>query len=470
MAIDETTEITLVRVYYHGDARFQIAHGVQAFNGSTLVSNIYPPRNNEWDLNDADFLELDRRIEEGTVTLEYQWGRFTNRWSEDQIPSLYRARLIEQNPFYWVQSIPSQETQNQGPHTEFYFQRLASGITPTLPDFSTFDGDSVTVASLMTGASWSRTVPSGDGLVWHTRVTWSIVEGVASAQGSTPTTDDLRYSTDNGDTFTTSPPSNLDDLDLVQQYIAGTGWIEFPVGDEEVVSPIVYLAGVNWQNAQNGADNAQQFIAMPSDSAILKDNYRIGFDVAKTQSWTATDNYDWRGTVSIPTAAIVLCTPEEYAGRNSSNYTRFKTYMLVQNKEHGSIEFGISQNGIALTAYDQNYYGSMFINFLSYPKVSLPANLAAATTVFDLGNVEQLAVGDTLFINDEQLAVTAINSTNVGVTRGANGTTAADHSSGDTVRAIVNRDEVRYVAIVSRYGVPDNTKVQIFRVRKRGAN
>ena len=92
--------------------------------------------------------------------------------------------------------------------------------------------------------------------------------------------------------------------------------------------------------------------------------------------------------------------------------------------------------------------------FESYPVTTLfsAINSTATTVVID-GTGRGISDGDTLFIGDEEMTITDVAAsrrntvgtvlTDLTVTRGANSTTAAAHSSDDTVRAVLNSDRLR---------------------------
>ena len=58
---------------------------------------------------------------------------------------------------------------------------------------------------------------------------------------------------------------------------------------------------------------------------------------------------------------------------------------------------------------------------------------AAIDTAFDVDDGTKLSVGDTILIGSEQLYVTGINTNNITVTRGVNGTTAASHADNSDI-------------------------------------
>ena len=61
-----------------------------------------------------------------------------------------------------------------------------------------------------------------------------------------------------------------------------------------------------------------------------------------------------------------------------------------------------------------------------------------------------MSVGDTLFVNDEQMRITAVTSgTALTVVRDINGTVAAAHAVGAEVRAVFNSDAIRRIRFFS---------------------
>lgn len=65
---------------------------------------------------------------------------------------------------------------------------------------------------------------------------------------------------------------------------------------------------------------------------------------------------------------------------------------------------------------------------------TLGADVASSATTVTVASGAALSPGHLLQINDEYLTVTAVNGSTVTVVRGMNGTTAAAHTSGDTVQ------------------------------------
>jgi len=433
-----------------------------------------PPFN----LSHAVILELNRRIDAGLLIPQYriQTNHGRLRVYPNQVPAHLQWIVDRQDPFKRIDASSTSEVENIGPRTEFWFKRGTTA--PTVPSLSTFDYvNNTTVAQLMDADGWSKTTPSGTDTLYWTRVTWSVVSDVSSASASTPDTDDIRYSTDGGGSFSDTPPADMNDVDALEIYQPGYGWIEYPL-HEDVVNPLIYISGANWQNYNNGADNADQYINISSDTDLLEDNYAVGFTVDTKISWS-DHNTQVMGSASMPVKLLKTTKPNDVVhNQNAGGHVGKTTYMLAMNREHGGLELGLSAPDSLTSDYDSTYWSSFKFCFVSFPQMELTEAVTDSATVVYLSNKEGLSTGDTLFIDDEQMIVNvmAINPEtghgggySITVTRATGGTTAAAHDNESTVRGIVNKNAVRHVCITHRNGVPDYTQFRIFRLRKRGA-
>lgn len=428
-----------------------------------------------WDLADEGFLEVNRRIDESLIEVWYDVAGHGEVLASE-IPSHLESIIAERDPFRRVLASSQQVLTGVGPRTEFWFKRGATA--PALPSLATFDYDAdVTVASLMEAAGWELGTPTGTDTLYWTRVTWSVVAGVSSASASPVASDDIRYSTDDGASFSATPPADMADVDAIEVYQEGYGWIEYPLR-EDVISPFVNISGEVWQNAENGNDAADQFINLASETDLLDDNYAVGFTVRQAFSWSDLGRR-LQGHADLPIEGLQLARPQDIAGQTADGQVGRATYIVVQNKEHGAVSVGLCDPATLLSDYDQQYWGTFRVVFVSYPRTALTEAAADSATVVYLEHKDGLATGDTLFIGDEQmtlgvLAASADSSHGGGfsatVTRGANGTTAAAHADAAEVRGIVNKDAVRHLCITRRHGVPDHTRFRVTRLRKRGAD
>jgi len=353
-----------------------------------------------------------------------------------------------------------------GPKQVIYFKRVAGDDEVDAPSLGTFEYDVTSVDSIMTAAGWSTSAPTGSDPLYSTVVTWSVTEGVSTATATAPQTDAIQFSTDGGATWLNSPPSDYSTVNAIQHYVAGTGWIVDPTTDD-TTDPVALIHGDNWLNA-----SGHKLINMSTED--LDDSYILGFDIQVTESWGDTNTLRNRGNVEIPMKLIKNLSANDY--RSDTDFYDGCTYKLIMDERNGSLSLGIADDDtIAYTGYD-----SALVAFVTYPQGTLHEDLDLAETSIRLSSNIGMAVGAILYMDEEQMEVTGtynvermhvidgetVSYWNFDVTRGVNGTTIQTHSIGDSWRAIVNREVIRYV-VVMESNFPSNTRGRLYRVKKR---
>ena len=475
MPIDSSTTLTGVLLYMSTTRSTAIV--IQAKNGSTTVAT-FRPTNNRWNVaGDSELTELDTRIENGTISVLYNYNGTTYN-GLSAVPAYLRDAVQQRDPFIPVTSTTQgAEGPDIGPHTVFYYKRSSGETAPAVPDVSQYDGDANTIEILMDGSGWTPTVPTGTDPLYYTRITYSRTGGTGSAFASAPTTDDIRWSTDDGDTYTTTPPADNADIDSIQTYIAPYGWATQVVHDD-LINPFRRLSAEYWQNGANGSTSYDHYVALPTDTALLLDNYQVGFLVLKRQSWSDTGTVVYGGEVEFNTGNLMLTYPDQMASQDANGQVGNSTYMMVMNKETGGFDHaGLCDPATLCSDYDSAFYATWKFVFLAFPKTRLDGAITADAGILTVDSGAGLAQNDILFIGDEQIRITSGNPATpdengdytVNVTRGVNGTTAAAHADNAQVRARVNRDEVEYIVFTHRHGVSTVTTMRFFFIAKRGA-
>ena len=188
-----------------------------------------------FDPDDPDVQEVVSRVEAGSAEVVYMTEQ-DGEFAAADLPSIYHwAR--ERHPFHLTSS--AQGTLAEGPHVELFYKRLA-GMTP--PDLPTVMYSATTTRALfrqaMVDAGLTFTIPTGSDPLYWLSVTYGVYEdGTAFTEFSPWKSDSIQYSVDDGENWSTTPPT--DPLDLTSVSINGdAGWVDIPVTHDESRQPV----------------------------------------------------------------------------------------------------------------------------------------------------------------------------------------------------------------------------------------
>lgn len=471
MAITSTSQIARIRIIIESFLAFEVRTITVRDASNLSLARWTPPV----DTDSTEWNYAYNKYTEDGFLAEYAIDGTTYH-GYDAVPENLQALVDTACPFrrqqLREQSAPQVDTSDTVFPPAFYYRRVV-GDAPTAPDLSTYNGDDITVESLMTAAGWSVNPPAEDGdtatadILYVCRVHASRTDEVYDAVGYVGSHTDTRWMV-NGETgWTTTPPDDDDTIDAIEMLTA-SGWRAWPTAPRDVINPYVLLNGSNFQNT--GADT-QQVINMEGE-ALLADNWAVGVWGSRFTSWSASSTYNYSGKAHITVEEIkeALASPADYAARETAeDRVSRKTFGVFIHNWRGSVDFNLIDTDRTLGEMAFANESAWQIVFVSYPHTTLSTFLGATATFVDTASSADLEVGDTLFVEDEQMRITGITGSSCYATRGINGTTAVSHDAGTAVRAVVNHAEVRKIVITRRESHSWQTKMRLFRLRKRGA-
>ena len=281
--------------------------------------------------------------------------------------------------------------------------------------------------------------------------------------------DDIRYSVDNGQTWTEAAPSDPDDITNLEITIGGET-VDFLVKIEtELVNPVEQIINdVYPPYAYNLTTPYSASLA----SAVLSDFFGVQFRHWKGETWSNSHIPQYGGISAVIPIDEILLTPPHLIGQDAfSDYDdkiegNHGYYLIIITKEVGETrgEIQISQvDNDTITGYSYSKYVTLLCCFESYPNSDIYQSVNAGTIAFTIrGTNRGVSVGDTMFVEDEQMRVTSIGASfkdsngvfhSIDVTRAINGTTAVAHDSDTRIRGVINSDRIRNLTFLAERGI-----------------
>ena len=360
------------------------------------------------------------------------------------------------------------------------------------PTQLTFTGDVEALIESMEGFGWyinpalaDTNKDEGDDTLYSLLVHYNYngEENEGDAHATTATTNAVQYSINFGQDWTTVPPDDWSTVTTTRVNEGGV-WVEHHLEietEEEIISGQRFVSGNFWAPWQSSA--------VPSAVSTI-DNVEthvrsIQVQAIRPKSWSNTGQPKYGFyTTPIYTSEIVYVRPHLHGwGDVHSDYDSLiegdaGLLALIVQKSTGHMWFGYTDRDDQASIYDGSVYTILWCGFESYPKteVEAPISDGANDVGLDiLGTPYGIAVGDTVFCEDEQMRVTAIASpttysesgvvihvyTELTVERAINGTTRAGHAIGATVRVMVNQDRLRRFTIYKINGVSSPFKLRL---------
>ena len=385
-------------------------------------------------------------------------------YEKDDIPGKYKF-ILQWDTF--SADVAAQEQQVEDVRwSELTFFRYidSSSLTVPVPGFSDGDVDGL-IEDMETGGWYQTTSAAYTNKGTNTILRTAVVsyEYVGSTDTSTVNVnvvprDNLRYSTD-GITFTDDPPSDQSAITHIEWTVGGEV-IDVRIKPEtELVNPVENLINQTFPPYENNPTNPSSASFSGADFNRL---YAIQHLVWDAPNWSNAQDRDFSGFSGLqPIDELILTSPQligqdDFSGHDEQIEGGDSYYVLLFGRT-----YAVGKGDVKIFNVDSddiNVYGSDYMAFLfcyeSYPATTLhnavPNTAAASVRIFGTGR--GISTGDTLFVNDEEMEVTGMSAsqligsdvtTLIAVDRGVNGTTAASHSVGDTIRAVLNSDRIR---------------------------
>ena len=271
--------------------------------------------------------------------------------------------------------------------------------------------------------------------------------------------DNIRYSTD-GTLWTDDPPSDLDDLRYLEFTINGET-VDFLLKPEtELVNPVERII-----NQLLPGYSGSHTVSLGSD---ITDYFGIQIRAYDGLDWGAVHEVSFGDVSKVhPIDEISLTPPHllgqgQFSGHDDSIEGNIGYYLLRVNKHVGHIDFGQVDDD-DISGHNTNDYTTFLCAFEGYPNTELHGDASATASVIIIKGIARgMAVGDTLFIEDEQIRINGIanpylNGTvvlnSLTVTRGISGTTGIAHDADTQVRGVLNADRLRNFIVFKQNGL-----------------
>ena len=476
------------RVLVYLSSRTDRCTGIHAYQGDDRVGSAARAggRTGFYDTSSDDISHIIARIHTGNATREWIVDGTTYTSKED-VPN-WLEYLLELDPLDADLVAMSQTPPDVGPDDQVFYKYGDIDSPPDAPTV-TF-GDSVdTLITDMETAGWYAT-PSdaednqGTDTTLFTIVVTYFYSGASDTSTidiTDPSTDTVQYSTDHGETWTTTPPSDYDTVTDIRVNVAGH-WVDHTIQHEtELAETIRDLTSFFYP----------PYTDYPYSSAVvgtaIQDMQAFQFHVFRAQSWTEASDPQ-RGFVSkiIPIDEVVWLRPHNLGWPEvNSHYDRLiqdddeGLYCMAMNKESGEVVIGHTNNEDIADYFPNSEWQSWLFGFESYPYPTLYSNISAvATQVTFVGTNLGISVGNIIFSGDEQMRITQVFDpttdgipptdvyTVVYVTRAVNGTSIETRNAGQRVRITVNEDRLRRITFLKGNSVTRPTAIKLMGYEK----
>ena len=406
----------------------------------------------------------------GTATLKYYFGGNIiprsnySAYEKDDVP-LERRHWLRYDTF--SEDVQSQEQQVEDVRwSELTFFRYDDATDIAVPVPSLEDGDVDGLIEDMETGGWYQLISTaytnrGTNTTLRTAVVSYEYVGntdTATVNVNVVPANKLRYSI-NGIDFTDNPPSDESTITHIEWTVSGEV-IDIRIKPEtELVNPVENLINQTFPPYENNPTSPSSASFSGADFNRL---YAIQHHVWDAPSWSNAQAKDFSGFSELqPINELMLTSPQligqdDFSGHDEQIEGGGSYYVLLFGRTN-DVGTGVVKI-FHVDSDDINVYGSDYMAFLfcyeSYPVTTLhnavPNTAAASVRIFGTGR--GISDGDTLFVNDEEMEVTGMSAsqligsdvtTLIAVDRGVNDTTAAAHSVGDTIRAVLNSDRIR---------------------------
>ena len=448
------------------------------------------------DPEDPGFVECRRRIVNGTATLHYLiiegsgydgTADFSLRsiYTEDNLPTRFHFLLQYDTMRLEVQRAQEIDP-SVGPTDKIFYTyaTIPPGVGTTIPTpVPTWaDGDVDGLISSMEDLHWY----TAENQAYENRgvhetlytcvVSYHYIGDLefSSIDVTTPETGAIQFSTNHGDTWTDERPST-GTITHVRRRINGH-WVEFPLEIETVlrtgIEVVISEMFLPWQDSEYPRSyNISRDDISEIDLLILMAERTISWGDARTPIYGNFSSGQVRNEITLLRPHLI--GQDAYTGLDDLVETGVGLHVLTINKNTGHVTVGHTMNEDIDSYAPYSGYATFLFGWESYPATELQSAMTAISQLpFLKGSNFGLAVGNTLFCEAEQMRIDAMTSehlnngalrTQLQVTRGINGTTAAVHAVDTPIRAIVNGDEIRRITYLDHVGTD-----QPFRVRLLG--
>ena len=386
---------------------------------------------------------------------------------DHELPEAYHW-LRDTHPFHANFVTPNK---SRGPYVDVFYQRAATAPATTTAMFTGLESVGA-YERRVENTGWLQTPPTGTDTLWYSVVRYGVLStGVGWTDMETASDTDINWSTDFGATWLSDLPTDYDDVtDVRVRY--GSIWTDIPVFvDPDTNSPWVTLS-VHNDIVPLPTDG---LIALEIAGAALVDLYQIGvrMDVYHTdgvilrsgEAWISTD-YGRRSNVH--PFGLQFIPPEDLDELLPVAPYR---YIVQQDNMTGEVQLF---HGDVFVFQLPTTVSAAYLSFGGFPVTTITEAMGDGMdiTSFVAANPNVgFKIGDTLFIDDEQMR---INSTNivpfpprVNVDRAINGTTRASHVVDSLVRGVVREDVLHNVHVWDQDNtLPVRTRLSVLGLRR----
>ena len=427
-------------------------------------------------------------VVDGTAVVRYKFGSASVRdgdtvYAKDDVP-VERKHELRNDTF--STDVQAQEQQIEDVRwSELTFFRYDNATDIAVPVPSLEDGDVDGLIEDMETGGWYQTTADaftnrGTNTILRTAVVSYEYVGntdTATVNVNVVPANKLRYSI-NGIDFTDNPPSDESTITHIEWTVSGEV-IDIRIKPEtELVNPVENLINQTFPPYENNPTNPTSASFSGADFNRL---YAIQHHVWDAPSWSNAQAKDFSGFSELqPINELMLTSPQligqdDFSGHDEQIEGGGSYYVLLFGRTN-DVGKGVVKI-FHVDSDDINVYGSDYMAFLfcyeSYPVTELYSSIInpAATLLTIEGTARGISDGDTLFIGDEQMEVTSIADselslitvvTELTVTRGVNNTTASAHSSGATVRAVLNSDRIRNLVFLRGHNSNPPVGIRVF--------
>ena len=456
-------------------------NSVVAANDGDAIASVPQVRNgNPVDSEHAAYMVAMDAVVDGDAIVKYifeQSPEASDAYAKADVPVKWKYLLQYDSFDVDVESAVTQSADNAYQELTFYQYNDASNVATPVPTYT--DGDLDTLIDDMEAAGWY--ISAGDAYTNkgdNTDLRLAIVsyEYIGATDTSTVNVkvlpeDDIRYSTDNGQTFTEDAPSDPDDITNLEITIGGET-VDFLIKPEtELVNPVEQI--INDVFPPYYYSYSSPYAASLA-SAVLSDFFGIQFRHWKGESWSRTQDPQHGGITPVIPIDEIRITPPHLLGQDALSGHDDKIegnvgyYLMIITKEagenRGEIQF-VQVNSDNVSDYSNTRYTTLLCCFESYPNTELAVvmpHLTTQTVITIKGTGRGMSPNDILFIEDEQVRVSSVAAPTVGtdgvfaaitVDRARNGTSSSVHAIDTQVRGIINSDRIRNLSFLAERGL-----------------
>ena len=475
MPIDSTT--TIVRLILTADIT-AIGQAKAASSYRGRGPNVPVLATGDYDVNDPEVAEVISRVRNGLeVVYSIQDSALSSRlgrtgreffWVYDhELPEAYH-QIRDTHPFH-----PNYvaEDKSRGPYVDVFYQRATTAPANTTVQFTGIESVGG-FERRVENTGWLQTPPTGTDTLWYSVVRYGVYtdgEGWTDVEVARDT--DINWSTDFGATWLSDLPADYDDVtDVRVRY--GTIWTDIPVFvDPDTNSPWLTLS-VHNDIVPLPADG---LIALEIAGAALADLYQVGVRmdvyandgriIRSGEAWISTD-YGRRSNVH--PFGLQFIPPEDLDELLPVAPYR---YIVQQDNMTGEVQLF---HGDVFVFQLPTTVSAAYLSFGGFPVTTIAEAMGDGMDITSFLAVNPnvgFKIGDTLFIDDEQMRINSTNivpfSPRVNVDRAINGTTRAAHDNGSLVRGVVREDVLHNVHVWDQHNtLPVRTRLSVLGLRR----